>query len=79
MSGHITRQPISSSNIASIGYVPDSRVLEVEFNSGHVYHYRNVAPHHFDELLRTQSPGGYLHQHIKGAHEYERIHPAKES
>ena len=36
------RTPVSSSNIAAIGYDPDSGVLEVEFTNGAVYSYSGV-------------------------------------
>ena len=39
------RVPVSSSNLASVGYDPELRVLEVEFHNHTVYQYRNV-PHH---------------------------------
>jgi KTSC domain len=31
------RQPVSSSNLKSVGYDPRSRTLEIEFHNGGVY------------------------------------------
>lgn len=36
------RDPVSSSNIASIGYDPGSETLEIEFTNGSIYQYFNV-------------------------------------
>lgn len=36
------RQPVSSSNIRSIGYDSKSNTLEIEFHSGGVYQYFGV-------------------------------------
>ena len=36
------RQPVSSSNLASVGYDASSMTLEVGFNNGSVYQYYNV-------------------------------------
>lgn len=33
------REPVVSSNIASIGYDENNNILEVEFNNGNVYEY----------------------------------------
>ena len=41
------RQPVSSSNIRSIGYDSESNTLEIEFHSGGVYQYFGV---HFPHL-----------------------------
>ena len=36
------RDPVSSSNIASIGYDSDSETLEIEFTNGSIYQYFNL-------------------------------------
>lgn len=40
----MNRKPVSSSQIAAVGYDPAASVLEVEFNSGSVYQYDGVPP-----------------------------------
>ena len=38
------RDLVASSNIASIGYDPDSETLEIEFTNGSIYQYFNIPP-----------------------------------
>ncbi len=58
------RQAVSSSNVASVGYDPDSQILEVEFLGGKVYHYHNVPEFHFERMIQG-SVGTYLAREIK--------------
>jgi len=37
-------KPITSSNIATVGYDPATRTMEVTFKSGSTYAYENVSP-----------------------------------
>lgn len=67
------RQPVSSSNIASIGYHPVNHVLEVEFLNGSIYHYYAVPPAVYERLMGAASHGQYLNAHIKGTFRYERV------
>ncbi|MBA7540511.1 hypothetical protein ES705_32810 [subsurface metagenome] len=36
------RKQVESSNLASVGYDADKKILEIEFNHGGVYQYFNV-------------------------------------
>jgi hypothetical protein len=36
------RIPVSSTDLRSVGYAPESSVLEIEFNSGGIYQYSRV-------------------------------------
>jgi len=65
--------PVDSSNIASIGYDPDTQTLQVEFSNGHVYQYFDVPEVVFREFLAAPSKGVYLHAGIKGNYRYARI------
>lgn len=67
------RQPVSSSNLRSVGYLPASRTLEVEFRTGTVYHYVGVPEHIYHGLMRAGSKGGYLANRIKGRYRYRRV------
>lgn len=62
----MTRTPVKSSNLKSVGYDPATRTLEVEFHSGDVHQFENVAADHHKQLLSARSPGGYFHAHIRG-------------
>lgn len=67
------RTPVSSSNIASVGYDPDNEVLEVEFNGGRVYQYLGVPQSRYEGLMSAASHGTYLERHIKGIYSYRRV------
>jgi hypothetical protein len=61
----LTSRPIVSSMIASAGYDPDTRVMEIEFRSGKTYTFSEVPPHVYENLLASDSPGRYFNQSIK--------------
>ena len=59
------RTPVSSSNVASVGYDPDTETLEVGFVKGTVYQYSSVPPEVFEEFMQAASKGIYLNNVIK--------------
>jgi hypothetical protein len=69
----IPREPVASSVLSSIGYDEASGKLEVEFGSGEVYRYYDVAPLHAEGLRRADSKGRYLNEQIKPRYRYEHV------
>ena len=67
------RQPVKSSNIASIGHDSDTNTLEVAFLNGSVYQYSNVPTNIFNALMAASSHGTYLNANIKGTYNYQKI------
>lgn len=61
------REKVNSSSIASIGYDPVSKMLEVEFNHGGVYKYMDVAFEEYEALKNAASIGNYFDTHIRDA------------
>lgn len=61
------RQNVSSSNLASVGYDPQSQTLEIEFNNGGVYQYYSVPPSINSGLMNASSHGSYFDRNIKKA------------
>jgi len=61
----VNRTPVRSSNIRSVGYDPETRILEVEFHTGGIYQYSGVPETIFQGLMRAVSKGSYFHDHIK--------------
>jgi hypothetical protein len=60
------RIPVESSSIASIGYDPRERVLELEFRqSGDVYQYFDVPGEEYTAFLAADSKGTYVNQQLK--------------
>lgn len=69
----MNRISVSSSNIASIGYDAQSRVLEVKFKDGSIYHYSQVPVSEYEGLMAASSHGSYLSEHIKGRYPYQKV------
>ena len=68
------RVPVSSTNLAAVGYDGFERVLEVEFIDGRVYQYFDVPMHIYHDLLEAQAPGAYLDAEVKKAgFRYKRV------
>ena len=68
----IERQPVVSSDIASIGYDEATETLEIEFKATGIYRYFSVPKPVFEELSTTPSPGKFFLQHIKGKYAWEK-------
>jgi hypothetical protein len=70
----MNRTPVSSSNLASVGYDAENMVLEIEFHSGGIYQYFNVPESKYEALLKADSHGKYFDVHIKnGGYRYREI------
>ncbi|VIO69546.1 hypothetical protein CI1B_27520 [Bradyrhizobium ivorense] len=67
------RDQVTSSNVAEIGYDPDSRILEVLFKTGSVYQYFEVPQQIYEELMRASSVGGFMNANLKGRYRYARV------
>ncbi len=61
------RIPVSSSNIASIGYDLSNSTLEVEFLNGGLYKYYGVSESTYNDFMNASSKGTFLDQQIKKA------------
>lgn len=56
--------PVTSSNIAALGYDAAENELHIKFKSGHGYIYKGVGQKLYDELMGAESKGGFFHKHI---------------
>jgi len=68
----VKRIPVSSTNVASVGY--ENQVLEVEFLNGNVYQYFYVPESIYQRLVSFPHPGTYLAAAVKGRYPYQRIY-----
>jgi hypothetical protein len=57
----MNRNPVTSSNLASIGYDPETKVLQVEFKKGTIYDYADVPPVVANDLVHAESIGKAFH------------------
>lgn len=67
------RTPVESSNIQSVGYDIDTKVLEVKFKRGGVYRYLQVPEIVYLGLMDATSHGKYLEAHVKGTYHYTKV------
>lgn len=58
--------PVTSSNIHTIGYDPETKKLHVAFKGSGTYVYDGVSPEHHAALMASDSKGKYLAKHVIG-------------
>jgi hypothetical protein len=69
----MNRTPVSSSDVAEIGYDADTMTLEVAFHSGSLYQYFDVPDSVYQEFMRANSKGKFLHANIKNCYRYTKL------
>lgn len=69
----MTRKPVKSSNLKSVGYDPTSKTLEVEFQGGAVHQYAGVPPEKHAALMKAKSVGSHFHKHIRDRHKSKAV------
>ena len=69
----MNRTPVSSSNVTSVGYDPNTLTLEVEFKDGTVYQYFDVPETVYQELMRASSVGQFMHTNIRNNYRYVKV------
>jgi hypothetical protein len=67
----MNRRPVTSSNVASIGW--DQDVLEVEFKSGHLYEYHDVPESVYQACLGADSIGRFVRDEVSGKYQSTRV------
>ena len=71
------RTNVESSNVKSLGFDREAKVLEVEYRSGHVYQYTDVMPDEYAALLAAESKGRHLQRHfVQAGRAYARMEEA---
>ena len=68
------RYPVQSEALASLGYDPGRRVLEVEFASGRIYQYFGVPPREVQRLVDAPSRGAYFSRCVRDRYPFEAVH-----
>jgi KTSC domain len=81
------RQPVKSGMVRSVGYDPNSQILEVEFvpkkgeTKGAVFQYskcidnrrKRFSSADFQDMLRAESIGKYINTYVKGVFEFQKV------
>lgn len=68
----MNREAVTSSTVESVGYDDESSTLEIAFHNGSIYQYFDVPRAVYDMMLQAESPGGFLHEQIRGMYRYAR-------
>lgn len=66
------RIPVSSSNIASVGYDSETSTLQIEFNNGSIYDYYDVPEDIYTALINAGSVGSFFHANIRNIYSYQQ-------
>jgi hypothetical protein len=66
-------QPVSSSNIAAVGYDAEDQTVYVQFLNGSTYAYKGVPEHEFENLRTASSVGSYLNRNYKNVYPYDSV------
>lgn len=69
----MNRDPVQSSNLKSVGYDSDTKILEIEFLHGGIYQYFDVPADIHQGLISAPSKGKYFHAFIKNVYRYQKI------
>ena len=61
----IQRVPVDSGKLNSIGYDPNSRILEIQYDNGDVYQYYQVPQAAYSSMMHAEFAFGYFNYNIK--------------
>ena len=61
----VPRHPVTSSQIASVGYHYQMCMMVIEFTNGSIYTYDDVPYDIYETLVAYKSPGTYFHKRIR--------------
>lgn len=64
---------LSSSNLSSCDYDPESKKLTIRFTGGGEYRYLEVPQEVAQDLIEASSPGKYFFNFIRSRYAYDRI------
>lgn len=69
----MTRTPVQSQMIRSVGYDGRTRTLELEFEAGTVYQYAEVPEFTFRALMHARSKGAFFAKSIDGHYRHVEV------
>lgn len=69
----MNRIPVTSTNIAEVGYEEETATLEVVFHHGGAYQYFDVPEIVYRELMSAESKGSYLNHFIRNFYRSARL------
>jgi hypothetical protein len=63
---------VDSSNVQSVAYDPESKILAVHFHGDRLYSYDDVQDDVYVAMVHAESVGKYLNQMIRGRYGYRQ-------
>ncbi|SDG22031.1 KTSC domain-containing protein [Methanolobus vulcani] len=69
----MNRENVRSSDLKSVGYDSENKILEVEFNSGGIYQYSTVPEEIYSKLMSSSSHGKYFHKMIRDKYPTKKV------
>lgn len=73
------RTDLNSTSLTAVAYLGQEVLLELEFKSGAIYHYRGVPEAIYQGLLQAVSKGAYFNHHIRNRFAYRKICSAEQT
>ena len=64
---------VVSSNVEKIGYDKLDHTLGIIFKNNSEYHYPDVEESVYEELMNSESKGGYVSSNIKYTYSFRRV------
>ena len=59
------RDPVSSSNLLSVGYDPRRKLLQIEFQNGNVYEFNGIEEDVWKGMRDSESKGQFFQRNIR--------------
>ena len=69
----MNRTSVDSSNLKSVRYDVNTKILEIEFRDGSVYQYYEVPLSIYEGLMNASSHGKFFHAYVRNVYRYRRI------
>ncbi|MEP6821865.1 MAG: KTSC domain-containing protein [Chthoniobacterales bacterium] len=69
----ISREPVASSALVSVGYSKRLHALEIEFLDGSIYRYLDVPRSRHENLMAAESKAGYYNHYLRGKYRCLRV------
>lgn len=73
----ISRHPVESKALASVGYSRRLRALEIEFKRGGTYRYLEVPRSVYLDLIAAESKAGFYNKSVRGKYRSVYVRPAR--
>lgn len=69
----LQRQPVRSRILRSVGYDEVTKILELEFQTGVIYHYLRVPHKIYQNLVKSDEAGKYFTEKIRPQFQAKRV------